>query len=622
MAKNEYLRRPGGAHLRFVDQLGGSASCVAVSGDLLALGAGTRLLLYDIADHANPRYLGASPPMSDEPDLDYAQRVCLGEGRAAVSTRFRVNVLDLTDPRRPALMAPDLVDAADAPMLFHHGFLFIGDDGAGDGDGLQVWNVAGEGKPRLVKRHRDLHCVKLVDDGTLLYAFGEGSFMVLDPSKPRTLPRVGQCSLFTPYCGATAAVDGRVYASADNGLIVIDCRDPSRPLQAGYFHTIEEPEALAAHGTRVYAALGSDGLYVIDAEDPARPHATAHIGDLGELTAVAATATHVYLASGDQYDGSGTGFHDQPLAPQPLRIVDVRDPARPAAVPAVTTFAYAKALAVDGANAYIIDRRRADAGLRVVSLVDPARPDGWCGLLEPGVAVRLLDTLAVVATRHGLRTFDCADPRAPRLLGKWDAGRFRVRDLAVTERRAYVLTEEHLHTISLARPEWPREIDLFHLKEPGHALEIVGDYAYIGAGHRLSRVRVRPGHSRLAETLWSDAPIRCLARHGQQLFAASKRGILVYDVHIPSQPKVIGWWEDSFPWRPSTLTGVGGGRLLYVREADMLLLDVSDIAKPKVIDQWSTIEKKWYVGNAAAVGNRCYVAARHDGILVLDVTPS
>jgi hypothetical protein len=277
-----------------------------------------------------------------------------------------------------------------------------------------------------------------------------------------------------------AVADGRAYVGAgESGLRIVDVADPARPVELGSYQAPFRPIGEVAPSGRYAYAPGPQGLGVLDVADPTRPVLVGAVPGLPYsssvpgTTTVAASGAHVYVAGATYGPGFGPGLH----------VVDVSDPARPAAV-GYFADPYARAVAVAGRYAYLVSERE----LRVLDVAEPARPaqvGSYAGPLGPGSAlhdVALMGRYALVtAGVDGLRVVDAADPTRPVEVGAhavacaWPGVSFGA--LAVDGTRAYVTYNPG----SAARAAAEVGARVLDVSDPARPTE-AASYAFCGAG--------------------------------------------------------------------------------------------------------------------------------------------
>ncbi len=154
-----------------------------------------------------------------------------------------------------------------------------------------------------------------------------------------------------------------VTSSIDDGLQIVDVTNPARPAAAGRLSdggSVLLDNAAGADifaiGASTYAAAASQsdhGLQIIDITNPARISAAGHLEDDNDLLLEGAYGVKIFAAAGRTYAAVTANADDG------LQIVDVTDPANPAAAGRLKDSAGAGDLLLDGARGldiFAIDR--------------------------------------------------------------------------------------------------------------------------------------------------------------------------------------------------------------------------------------------------------------------------
>ena len=253
-----------------------------------------------------------------------------------------------------------------------------------------------------------------------------------------------------------------------------------------------------------------------------------------------------------------------------LRIVDIADPAAPAATGSVTLPENIYDIDVSGAVAYAaIDF----GGLATVDVSDPAAPRLLATFRTPGQAlsIAVAGTTAAVTNRlSGLEVIGVSDPAAPAASGSYFAEGYAIA-VAVAGARAYVI-------------DTPGGLSIVDLTETGEELAARGSLAT-----REMSAAVAAG---------------TLSRNGSETTLAalmsSESTLELVDVSDPAAPTSLGTYRDA--GRPGTggyigATATGGlvhveleGSLAFLADAYppflLQVVDISDPAAPTLVTEY------------------------------------
>jgi hypothetical protein len=189
------------------------------------------VLITDISDLAHPHSVAYIPTSSRDTERGRPPSpVVIVEGNYVYAVdRDVLSVIDATDPT-----APDLVSALGVPTVWREqltvqdGYLYI--------PNAENWGVT------------------VVDVHNPLQPFVAASFEPGLPARSRSSADEEQMGI---------VVKGRYVflAALSQGLLVVDCADPSAPVLVGRFDTIGNTTGVAVDGADVYVASGNAGLW-------------------------------------------------------------------------------------------------------------------------------------------------------------------------------------------------------------------------------------------------------------------------------------------------------------------------------------------------------------------------
>jgi hypothetical protein len=377
------------------------------------------------------------------------------------------------------------------------------------------------------------------------------------PAQPRAVKALAFESLGDfggSYTGVV--VEGQLaFASRGARLQVLDVTDPAAPVEAGLSDALPAPAAVAAVGQgraylveRVRTAAENDQhdvLHVVDVSHPSAPRVRGSLRlPKDTLGTVAVDGDVAYCASGKAA----------------ITVVDVTDAGMPALL-AVAELG----MAVHDLEMYrgyllaAVAGGPAGDGLLVLDLADPGAPR-VAGRLEAGSArhVEVLGDTALLEGGGRLTSIDLADPTSPRILGVVDvpdrASRRGVAALAVTPQQAFALEAPRA-----VRDTW--RLHVVDVSDPG-AMTLLGTQAAWGgaiaaAGDMVLAANGAIGLRTLAAAqMGSGSPIAEMHRvptignptgvaiAGDHAYAVdSDTELWVLDISDPAAPVAVGRTE-------------------------------------------------------------------------------
>lgn len=290
------------------------------------------------------------------------------------------------------------------------------------------------------------------------------------------------------------------------------------------------------------------------------PLAALHGQELDPVGFIPGPATVVSVHGERAYIGDGPTLH----------IVDIADPAAPAAAGSVTLPENIYGIDVAGAVAYAaIDF----GGLATVDVSDPFAPRLLATFRTPGQAlsIAVAGTKAAVTNRlSGLELIDVSDPAAPIASGSYFAEGYAI-DVAAAGAHAYVI-------------DTPGGLSIVDLTEAGDELAARGTLA--------------------TREMSAAVAVGTLRRNGRETTVAglmsSESTLELVDVSDPTAPVPLGAYRD--PGRPGTggyIAAAATGGLVHVELAGPLALladayppfllqvvDVSDPAAPMLVSEY------------------------------------
>ena len=604
--------------LERIGQFGGTAQALAARDDFAVLGLGPSLLILERQDR--DLIIRATLPIGLA-----ARDIALVGDRAWIATGgpelLGVDITKINAPRivqRVPLPGARRITASDDLLLV----------GLAE-SAVAVLSLEPNKSPRVVGRLAlraeplslaiagDLACAALGDAGVV--------FVRLAHSNPPQL----LANFHAPGAVGVAIASNRAFvALRERGMHVLDISDPANPRAATYLPLKNPAEHVAVCGETVYAALSQGGLLRLQLNrvDNWEPHADQDPGNalarlistgppLWALTSTATPRVHVYRRAAEDRDLKS--------------------------VAELSLLGRAVSLAVVGERAYVADL---NDRLKIIDIRDPARPqqlgtlacdrsaefcrtDGTL-LVVGGGPIELFTTAGDLPRRQGEYStpgliFDARPLRA----GQWltvgsqlarPGMEGTIRQPDGTTRRLSPHGPGLLHVVDLADPAAPRTLGQLELRAIGRMAAVAGDFAYVADQNGgLNVVDVSdPAAPKLAGYFHTQRELRGIAVLREQVILAdANRGaLLVVDVSTPTSPR----FRMEIPLaEPASALAVLGRFLAVAEGAKAIRLLAPDSTEP-----WSTVARVPAAGAAADVaagGNLLWIADRTAGLVAYGI---
>ena len=167
----------------------------------------------------------------------------------------------------------------------------------------------------------------------------DNGLVIVDIRNPAAPTLVGSYDAAGYASGVAVAGSYAYVATIDYGLVIVDIRNPAAPVLAGSYNTMGSAVGVAVSGSYAYVANGAGGILVIDIRNPAAPTLAGSYNTMGSARDVAVSGSYTYVADGA--DG--------------LLVVDISNPAAPALAGSYDTAGEAVGVAVSGSYVYVAD---------------------------------------------------------------------------------------------------------------------------------------------------------------------------------------------------------------------------------------------------------------------------
>ncbi len=527
----------------------GPSAALARDGNILFLGTGAAIQVFDVAVPSRPRSLGYLNLDDVVLELERVSKTLVARGRKGL------DFVDVSDPASPTRIGrfafPD--QWTGTALSLSGSIAFV----SANTNGLRVVDFSNPDAAVEIAVHPMAWISDLLVRGDRLFVTGAGGLSVFDVSVPSSPERT---TLLPATFGALALSSLAVrlvaaWSECDRGycvgrLRVLDVSDPDHPESIGSLEYGEKLSEVAVGGGLIFVAEGTGLVSLFELAGAGPPRR------LGELQ----------VDSPRDLESHGEFLH-----------------------------------VADGSG-----------GLRIFSVSDPNAPPEVArvairGSTRSGV---LRNDVATTAHDVGLRVFDLSDPTSPALLGIAETEAGDGHDMTLSGDHAFLATaQDGIQILRLSDPESPGPIASFGPTFPAAIasnVELLFSAPSLdGDGVDIFDLSDRESPFRLSRILPDDW-ILDLAAAGSLLFAW--KGFLVHeliivDISDPASPVELARIPDLYE-----LESVARDEVLYFTdETGFSILDVSDASAPTLAGRFEAGSRGRSIdayGELVAVGTR------------------
>lgn len=484
--------------------LGGRCATLTTTSNLLLVGAGATLEVWDRANPAAPVRLGAVrlPGLIE-------QIAAGGSWAYAACGAAGVQFVDLSVPAVPLhrLGYDTSGHACGVAVNTNNTLLYVADGAAG----VRLVNIANPLAPTLAGViYTEGPARALAVNSTYLFLLDEHQGLrIYNTVNPAAPTRMGTNTAVTAGRAIALAGNYAYVVDANNHFYVVAVGNPLNPALSGtLLLTNRLGQGLALSGTTAYVAAGDGGLLVINAATPSAPALLAALPVPGEASGVAVAGSTLYLANGfagfQIYNiaapASPVLQADLPAALRAsevvvsnglayvaageagLRIFAITNPTAPVLRGAFTGAANARALALFGATAYVGDGQY---GLKVVNVADPGMPTLLGSYSSPDLGfirnVTAAGTLVLLSDGRRVELVDASDPAHPVRRASYNPPAFAF-SMTVSGSRAYLACGEAGVVVLQIAPAALTQVGAFDTPGLATGVAVSGTLAHVADG--------------------------------------------------------------------------------------------------------------------------------------------
>ncbi len=617
----ERITRPSGLGEEIVPalegllQLGGSARAMDVlhtpMGDTLYLGAGNRIVAYDMSeDPPVERRSATIEPVSEVRDIKVA-----GNHVYVISSKgLHIFSLDLQEIIAAKNSQASGVDAQGNQIYMTFA----------DGTGIVLLDASSPAPDgSFVKNSHDLFGKRAYDvavDGDRVYVATEDGVIVLEAT---SLKVVDTLDVLGGVVSLAVADDQLFVARGRNGVLILDKNDLT---EIGMMNTPGIATSVAVQDDELLIADKYAGVQVVDISDLSNPEQLSTlsapgfgnandalfglVGGVG--SAIAAFDGGLFWST--EYTGSNPMGVTQPISFPDAWRVD--------ACPGS-----AAVLSVVGKTVGVIEGPLGE--IDTGPLEAPVDGQPWDVAVPCGNGASP-DAVYVAAGEEGLNIFDLSGDITLTLThtiigANWAGGVAADEDrvgAATGPDGVYLFRYEgtrRLHRAGTSGAAGLRELGSYDTPGSALDLEIVGDLLYVAddtAGLRIIDF-TDPAQPVEVGAFPTGQAQDLTVVEGRVYVAAVGDGLRIIDVSDPATPVQLGVYDT--PGFAVDVAVIGG--LAYVADSgrEVLIIDVRDPTQPGLVGTYEALGR---VSGLSAAGNYLYVAATNGGLLVLWGAPA
>jgi hypothetical protein len=572
---------------------------LTIGGDTLYAGEGNGLFggqrgisMFDVSNPAKPRRVGT----------------VAGPGRRIVATERYVieygqgalRVLDMSDrgsPLEVARIESHIVSAAAAWP-----YVYVGNDV----NELLVYDLSNPAAPVAVNGavaygyFPSLTLRGSVLAGIKLSAGTTGTLQFFDVSDGTKLVPKGSYGSDIYFASPVDIAGNHAVIGRGSKIEIINIFDLASPHKVGEW---PGPEVfwfavtdVVAFPETIWAGVANTGITILDIGNPAAPVEVQTLPGLA-FTGRARRGNDLFLS--DYLD---------------LKIYDVTNPAAPTLKSVSSLGGYYYGVSITNNWAFL---SVSHAPSRVLDVSEPARPAARGPELPPSLSSLIAEgKLFLMDTERGVNVYDISNPAAPEFLSRFQNDAYGGLSMAVEGERLFLSGSNSVKVVNFANPrnlqlENSIELPAGNVRFARTENRLAVTTSYVSS--YLSVIDITtPGNPQLMGTL-TNGYLGNIAAKNFAAYIAGNGGVRIYQIVDAANPSFFKTIDVPGAGNVS----VDGDRLYVLGSRSLSVYDISSPFDPKPITTLVDLPDNAF--SATAAGNVAYVGAGYDGLITVQV---
>lgn len=405
-------------------------------------------------------------------------------------------------------------------------------------------------------------------------------------------------------CNSLTLVDDYAFVGGGWALKIVDISDPTNPQLLNVNSNLYQGDAVIRDSLAFM--IGYTSVRIVNISDPLQPFQVAQIDSLGPVWNIAVSEPYLYV------------FYENDF----MEIFDISDLSNPQFAGSFQMLFSPSTITISGGLMFVSGNISSNnARVQIIDVSVPAAPvlrySYTCS--NPASGITVSGNIAYLAMRYnGMLIWDISNPYQPVHLGVFDPGR-AIFDVSIEGSTACLANELNgILMVDLSNPASPVVIGSCDTPDFANRVVLRGNRVYVGSGIGLQVVDVSdplPSPGYLGSYCAQEQQYASLALANNKLYLVEGfEGLKILDVSEPSQPAVLGEYEDLGATRVQV---VGNKAYILNMLGSFDILDVSDPAEPLPLGSYTGLDSPV---DAAIVGNSAFVLDQMEGLKILNIS--
>jgi len=472
-----------------------------------------------------------------------------------------VLIFDITDPANPVRLSQIAVNGLIMQVYIRDSFLFV----ASYGNGIEVFNLAVPSNPLKISQinvpARDF-CLK----DTFAYCVAEDSLRIINIADIFNPFQVGACK----DSGYVVSISGNyVYTGGRWKLSAINVSNPANPIVVNFLSVWVY--TLTCDGNHCYCVLNSGNFTIYNISNPLSIWQESQLNTVGGVD-IFKLGFYVYLPGfvivdvGDSANPFVVGDTILPVYAQAVWVnnnfgygyvandyvgltpININNPTNPIALASIYGADDSRDVFVQGNYAYVSNLRK---GLKIIDISTPANPFeageyDTTGILPNLESSWVRDTFAYVPT-NALKILNIQNPNNPTLIGICPIAVGYASDICLRDSFAYLIEGRCFQSVKINNPATPESLPRYGLPDLGIAWSIFikDSFAYItdgDSGLRILNISNPAIPFEVGHFLSSDAIYGIFVKDTIAYLTTLSTGLRVVNIKNPVNPQEIGYY--------------------------------------------------------------------------------